>query len=133
MGVADSILAEPVPIIVAGEQVGLRFDLLAFKRCEEVYGSVTATEELLASLSNPQMGVLGTLTAAALIGPDPKHRPIDSATVDGLLATIEADYDTLASALIQAWERAWPSRQADAEGKAQETSPGSPGHVSTTE
>lgn len=132
MGVADAILAEPVLISVAGEQVGLRFDLLAFKRCEEKYGSVEATEELLASLANPQMGVLGTLVAASLIGEDPKHRPIDSGTVDGLLATIEADYDTVASALIEAWSRAWPARQADAEGKAPEATQGSPGRASTT-
>ena len=126
MSDSTRILALGVPLRTAeGEELTLRFSLLALKRLEDDFGSILAAEEALNLLGSPErfakpaIGPLGLFLAAGT-GLQP----------DQALSTLDGTYDALVAAVFDAWSQAWAP--AGAEGKAGAGTEPSPGLGSTT-
>ena len=115
---ATRLLAPGVPIVVAGGQVPVRFDLRALAALEVSFGSIVEAEARLLQVvrsarpsdgsdpyAKPVVADLGLILAAAT-------RMQPAQVLDGIDLTIEDTIDVL----IEAWAQAWPAP--DAEGKA---------------
>lgn len=123
---ATRLLAPGVPIVVAGGQVLVRFDLRALAALEASFGSIVEAEARLLQVvrsarpsdgtdpyAEPVVADLGLILAAAT-------RMQPAQVLDGIDLTIEDTIDVL----IEAWAQAWPAP--DAEGKAEAPGTGAP-------
>lgn len=111
---AARLLSTGMPIVVAGEEVRVRFTLLALARCEAAYGNLRGTIDELLWLSSQVVGFLDPNATATA-----QRVAVMLQHVLGHDAPVDADGTPheLVETLLASWEEAWPEPAGD-QGKA---------------